>query len=228
MDATIYSWLVITHLGSASVLMPIFGIAMVGLWRANQYDTVRIWLLMLSFAIAVTLISKIMFLGWGLGIPSLDFTGISGHALLATSVLPVLLSWFLGNHGYRVRAAGAFLGLLVGAVVSVSRVVLGAHSVSEVLIAWMIGLLVSLITLPTLISPSRRPWFIWLSPLILLFAFGTSTSTYMQTHDWEIKIALLLSGHDRPYARMRLIEPVGDDRYIHAYPSRRRAMCYPL
>ncbi|HEY3433373.1 MAG TPA: hypothetical protein VGK09_12575 [Rhodocyclaceae bacterium] len=45
---------------------------------------------MLFLVIAVTLIIKVMFPGWGLGIPFLDFSGISGHALLAAPQLPEL------------------------------------------------------------------------------------------------------------------------------------------
>lgn len=31
---------------------------------------------------------------------------------------------------------------------------------------------------------------------------GSTTSNYLPTHDWEVRLALLLSGHGRPYARL--------------------------
>ena len=204
---TTYVWRVITHLGSSSLLMPILAIAATGLWQSRQRAAARIWLLTLAVAVMITLATKILFLGWGIGIASLDFTGISGHTLLATSVLPVLFSWLLAPDRYRFRLAGASVGLLLAAAVGISRIVLGAHSISDVGVAWLAGLAVSGVTLNAMQSPIQRPWFVRLLPLVLLFAFGTTTSTYLPTHEWEIRIALLLSGNDKPYTRQHLMRP---------------------
>lgn len=208
---TPYAWRVITHLGSLSLIMPVVAIAITGLWQSGQKVAVRIWLLALVLSVTITLATKILFLGWGIGIAALNFTGISGHTLLATSVLPVLFGWLFARD-QRLKLAGAAFGLLIGTVVSVSRIFLNAHSASEVVVAWLTGLAVSGVTLKAIDSPPQLPWLAWLAPLVLFLAFDTTASSYLPAHDWEVRIALLLSGHHRPYTRHQLMANT-DGRY---------------
>lgn len=219
LQGTDYAWRVISHLGSSSLMMPILVITATSLWHSQQKAAVRIWLLGSSLAVIVTLATKIAFYGWGIGIASLNFTGISGHTLLATSILPVLFEWVLARNQSNAELSVSSYGLLVGAGVGISRVVLGAHSMSEVLVAWIAGLAVSGVTLRALKRPVQRPRLAWLSPLILLLALNTTTSTYLPTHDWEVRIALLLSGHDRPYTRQH--DQPGTKRHMAAYATGR-------
>ena len=202
--------------------MPILAVAATGLWQSRQRAAVRIWLPAITLAIMITLTSKIIFLGWGAGIAELDFTGISGHAMLATSVLPVVFGWLLAGDQQRFSLTGAVIGLLVGAGVGLSRVVLDAHSISEVVAAWVAGLAVSGVTLNALETTTRRPWFVRLSPLVLLLSFSTTISNYLPAHEWETRFALLLSGRDSLYTRHQLMRP---DRLIDA-PGRTDTRSY--
>ena len=201
-----YAWQVITHLGSASLLLPVMAIVAIALWRAGQRAALRVWLLAFAVAVALTLATKIAFLGWGLGIATLDFTGISGHTLLACSVLPLLFGWLLAGER-RFSATGAGLGLLAGGLVGASRFALDTHSVSEVVVAWLFGLAVCSLSLRALEATAQRPWFARLSPLLLLLSFNATASTYLPSHEFEIRIALLLSGRDRHYTRQQSLQP---------------------
>ncbi len=201
-------WRVITHLGSAGLVVPILAIVLIGLWQSGQRRAVRVWLLSLALAVITTVASKLLFLGWGIGVVALNFTGISGHAVLATSVLPVFFSWAMASAPQRFSVAGALFGLGLSVGVGLSRLVLGMHSESEVVAAWAIGLLVSAVTLNSLEGLQRRLWFSSLSPLILLLALNTTTSNYLPTHEWEVRLALLLSGHDQPHHRQELMRPL--------------------
>ena len=203
-----YLWRVITHLGAGGILMPLLVITAIGLWQSNQKEVVRIWLLSITLAVIVTIATKVLFLGWGYGIALLNFTGLSGHTLLATSVSPVLFSWLGASMQWRYRRAGAIFGLILGVVVGMSRVVLMAHSTSEVVAAWFVGAAVSLISLKALKEPTQCVWFARLAPLVLLLALATTTSNYLPTHDWEIDLSLFLSGRDKPYTRNQLLRPV--------------------
>jgi membrane-associated phospholipid phosphatase len=185
-------------------MMPVLAISATGLWHSCQKEAVSMWLITLALAVMVTLTTKVLFLGWGFGIAFLDFTGISGHTLLATSVLPVFFTWLLASEERRISLAGAGFGLLLGAGVGVSRVVLDTHTHSEVVSAWILGMVVSVLALNAMQGTIQRPWFARLSPLVLLLAFGTSTSNYLPTHDWEVKVSLLLSGNSKPYKRHHL------------------------
>ena len=189
---------VITHLGSSSLLLPIIALIVVGLWRTRQIAALRIWLASFFVAVGFTLATKIAFMGWGLGIPALDFTGISGHGLLATAVLPVLLA-FISSARHRYLAFP--VGLCIGALVAILRVALHTHSLSEVVIAWLLGGLVAWSAIRKLDPAARPPSYVVAAPLLLLFAFNAPAATYLPSHDIEIRLALMLSGRDTPHAR---------------------------
>lgn len=200
-----YAWQVITHLGSAGLMLLIIAVVVLGLWQSAQRKALRVWLIALALAVLTTVSSKVLFFGWGIGIAALDFTGISGHALLATSVLPVFFGALIAPPSARGRLVGGLFGLALSIAVGISRVVLQAHSPSEVVAAWFLGLMVSGVTLATLEGQCRRPWFVSFSPWLLLLALNTTTATYLPTHDWEVRLALLLAGRDQSHQRQDLI-----------------------
>ena len=208
LPGAIDAWRIVTHLGSASLLLPTLAITAAGLHVSGQARALRVWLLALGAAAAATTLSKILFFGWGIGSATLDFTGISGHTLLATAILPILFSWLLstnnGPPGRRLRVTGFALGLAISIAVAVSRVVLGAHSPSEVVSAWLLGLAVSVLTLKAMQSQDRRPWFAILAPAVLLLASGQTAANYIPTHQWEVRLALLMSGREAAYTRQQL------------------------
>jgi len=211
MDNTLtsgYLWRVITHLGAGGILMPLLAVTAIGLWQSNQKAVVRIWLLAITLAVMLTMATKVLFFGWGYGIALLNFTGLSGHTLLATSVFPVLFSWLGASMQWRYRRAGAVFGLILGVVIGMSRVVLMAHSTSEVVAAWFVGAAVSLISLEAMKEPTQCVWFARFAPLVLLLALATTTSNYLPTHDWEIDLSLFLSGREKPHTRYQLLRPV--------------------
>jgi hypothetical protein len=158
----------------------------------------------MSAAVLLTVVSKCLFYGWGIGIAALDFTGVSGHGLLASAVLPLLLRGLPGGSAYR---WGPALGVGLAFVVGVSRVMVGAHSVSEVLAAWLLGLAVSWPVVKRLQTVVVAHWATRFSPLLLVLALHTSTATYLPTHALEVRIALWLSGQVQPFTRHELHQP---------------------
>ncbi|MDZ7921855.1 phosphatase PAP2 family protein [Rhodoferax sp.] len=194
-------WWLITHLGSSSLLLPAFGLLVWGLWRSGARAVARHYVLAMSAAVLLTVVSKCLFYGWGIGIAALDFTGISGHGLLASAVLPLLLRGLPGSRAYR---WGPALGVGLALVVGVSRVMVGAHSVSEVLAAWLLGLAVSWPVVQRLQTVVVAHWATRFSPLLLVLALHTSTATYLPTHALEVRIALWLSGQVQPFTRHQL------------------------
>jgi membrane-associated phospholipid phosphatase len=136
-----------------------------------------------------------------LGIASLDFTGISGHTLLATSVLPIMFGWMLSPNQWKFRYTGELIGLLLAIVVGVSRIVLGAHSLSEVVAGWIFGLIVCGVTLKAIKYPVQIPYFFRYIAIGFFLIINLTTTNYLPTHDWEVRLALQISGHEVPYAR---------------------------
>lgn len=188
-------------------MLPAFAVAVYGLWCARQHAALRVWLPSLALAVAVTLSSKLLFFGWGVGNAWLDFTGVSGHAVLAASILPVFCNGLLLGAERRVRVAGVVLGLLLAAAVGVSRVALAAHSWSEVIAAWLLGGAVSALTLHAMRPRAARAhWPARAAPLVLLLALALAPGggTYLPTHAWEVNLSLWLSGRSQPYTREQL------------------------
>lgn len=198
------AWQLVTNLGSAGLILPMLLLLAIGLWRSGQGRAMGIWLLCVVVAAILVLGSKIAFLGWGLGIACLDFTGASGHAALAAIVLPVWLASLMAGSGSRLNLVGIFIGLLVAALVSWSRVALGAHSLSESVAGWLVGAATSAIAFQVMNGRAHVSWPTKAAGIILILAFNETAANYMPTHNWETRVALALSGQARPHRREEL------------------------
>jgi len=127
-DLPLHLWYSITRLGGAGLTLPLA--LTIALWLALGY-TWRLalaWLGLLAGAVGIVALTKIAFLGWGVGVRAWDFTGVSGHAMLSTAVYPVGIFLILLPARARVRIAGIAIGLAAGVAVGLSRVVLDAHA----------------------------------------------------------------------------------------------------
>lgn len=196
-------WYSITSLGGAGMTLPLaFAIA---LWLAVGY-TWRMaagWLLLLGAAIGVVTVTKLAFLGWGVGVRELDFTGVSGHAMLSTAVYPVALFLVLLRAHPAVRVLGVLLGLAAGMAVGVSRVVLSAHSPSEAVTGCLVGALAALlfVRMAWKVQPERLSVLPVAVSLMLLAVL--MHGVHVPTQRWVTHIALKVSGHDRPFIRAK-------------------------
>ncbi|RKR37475.1 phosphatase PAP2 family protein [Paraburkholderia sp. BL17N1] len=202
-DLAPHLWYSITSLGSAGMTLPLaFAIA---LWLAVGY-TWRMaagWLLLLGAAIGIVTVTKLAFLGWGVGVRELDFTGVSGHAMLSTAVYPVVLFLMLLPTRPIIRLAGVLLGLAAGIAVGLSRVVLSAHSPSEAITGCLTGAITALVfvRLAWHAEPGRLSALpVAVSMMVLaVLAHGV----HVPTQRWVTHIALKVSGHDRPFIRAK-------------------------
>src|SRR4051794_29091837 len=91
--ATWYFWHSVTRLGEAQVVAPLT--LLMGLSHARSLelraDALR-WIALLGVAVLLTTVSKVAFIGWGIGSAALNFTGISGHTMFAAAIYPPLIS----------------------------------------------------------------------------------------------------------------------------------------
>jgi len=221
-----FFWRAATHLGSWALLLPLFAGQFVALW-SSQPAAARRWLVALGLTVSATAVSKCLFWGWGIGSAALDFTGISGHAMLATAILPVFLCVCMPAHAGRLRHWGTGLGLLLALGVGLSRVVLDAHSVSEVVAGWLAGLAVVAVTLRALDGAVRPARLAGLCTLAVLLVLGTATARKVSTHHLEIRLALKLSGRSTPFLREQLQAPEQMSRLGGVVPAACPAPCRP-
>jgi membrane-associated phospholipid phosphatase len=202
-DLSFHVWYSITSLGSAGLTLPLA--VAIALWLALGYSwrMAAGWLLLLGVAIGVVTVTKLAFLGWGVGVRELDFTGVSGHAMLSTAVYPVALFLMLLPARPALRLVGVLIGLAAGIAVGLSRVVLDAHSPSEAITGCTVGALTALMFVRW--SWDAEPGRLSAVPVTvsLVMLFVGLHGVHVPTQRWVTHIALKVSGHDRPFIRAR-------------------------
>ncbi|SAK83160.1 PAP2 family protein [Caballeronia catudaia] len=200
-DLPVSAWISVTALGSVGVMGPVALIVAAWLAVGYRWKYAGAWLALLGAASGLVALSKIAFIGWGIGVRHLDFTGISGHALMSTAVLPVAIFVALLPARGAIRAGGVAIGLLLGVWVGASRVVLDAHSVSEVIAGCALGAVVAL----AFVCIAWRAESGKLSPTPVAASLAAVVVALhgvpVPTQHWITEIALGLSGHERPYVR---------------------------
>jgi membrane-associated phospholipid phosphatase len=162
------------------------------------------WLGWTAVAAFVTTITKLAFLGWGIGSAELDFTGISGHSMFASAVYPPLLYLIASSRSATSQRVAWLAGFVLALVIGVSRVVVGAHSWSEVIAGLAIGGAVSVSTLwmARKNHPSVPVWVpLGVATWLMLTPAHAPAST---THDMVTRLALKLSGRITPHTRAEL------------------------
>ena len=187
-------WTRITDLGDAAVMLPAGIVIAAWLLLSRAWQSALLWLSLFGAGAILVVCTKIAYLGWGMG-GQLDFTGISGHAMTATSVLAVA-GYFVGSKLSRSRAIVATaLGCCVGVLVGISRIMVGAHSASEVVAGCALGGLVALVA----VTGIRAKPKLVAAPLVLAV---TLLTLELAVHGDQVpseqlisKVALYLSGH---------------------------------
>ncbi len=215
------AWLRLSRLGEAQILLPVLLLACLGLAASARGRRVAVrWLGATALAALLTTASKLAFIGWGIGWEALDFTGVSGHAMFAAAVLPPLL-WWVG--GGPLAAWWLALGCALAAAVGMSRVAVGAHSGSEVLAGLALGFAAALAALSVRRPGVPRYAGFWLAAWIAWVALMVQHAPPSRTHDWVTRMALTLSGRDKPYQRPPPVAMVGAKAAHAAASGRHRA-----
>lgn len=206
-------WRYTTSLGDSALLLPLIcWMALSLLLTLRDRPQGLRWIVAATACGGMVALSKLLFMGWGVGadLPALDYTGFSGHTALSMLTWPALAGLLSRNGRKRTRTAAISLGLLVGAAVAVSRIVLRAHSLSEVILGAALGALVAAWYLHGLLRHARdtdvaRPADATRRQLLLLggglliacFCYGR---VFPSQHVLE-DIALWLSGRTHVFTR---------------------------
>lgn len=220
-------WADITHFGDITITACTALAIAVWLLIEGEKRLAVLWSLLFAGGLAIVVATKIAFIGWGIGIDAIDFTGISGHATRAAAVMPVLFYLILQKTPPAVRATGAALGLACGALVALSRVALHAHSVSEAAAGLALGAAISIGFLHAAGKSLRRPVFnslrTALSAIVLLQAPYVHTAP---TERWLTNLTLYMTGHEQPFPRAsRKAHPhnTRPTRPVHDAPATKKA-----
>jgi membrane-associated phospholipid phosphatase len=199
-------WHFVTRLGEAEILLP--AAVLTALALVARPETRRLalaWMLLVLGAATLTTASKVAFIGWGLGWAAINFTGVSGHAMFASAIYPVLLVVCLSGRTPGRRRLALAAGCTLALVVAISRIAVGAHSLSEVIAGLLVGGSVSAVVLANFLAASLtiRP----LVPVLLLLWVAVTPFQLhaSQTHSLVTRLALAVSGHEAPHTRSELL-----------------------
>lgn len=210
--ATVMYWHLITRLGEVQILLPA---ALLAAWvlvgRRDSWRTAGMWLCCLGLAIGLTLASKLAFIGWGLGLPAFNFSGVSGHAMMASALYPVLFATLAPARSMAGRWCAFSVGAALAVLVGMSRVHVGAHSWSEVIAGLALGSAVTALVLIVQGLPRGVPRFSWGAAvgaplalaawLTMMPAFGPTFNSHSVVTQWSLR----LSGRAAPYTRSDML-----------------------
>jgi membrane-associated phospholipid phosphatase len=203
-----HPWHLVTRLGEAGLLLPCALLIAASLaLRRRDWRPALLWLLPLSLAALLTTLTKIAFMGFGVGSAALDFTGISGHSMFAAAVYPTL-GFALGSGAdRRLRIAAVCGGYGLALLVAASRWKLGVHSPSECVTGFLVGAAASATALNLLAHP---PWpsfrLTGLAALVIVLAtlVPQRDEALLPAHEMVTWVSLKLSGRSHPYTRADL------------------------
>lgn len=196
------AWHSITFLGDSTLLLPSALLVFVVAAFSSRRRVAWQWALVFAAVGAIVCASKLAFMGWGVGIRSLDFTGFSGHTALSACFWPVFLWLVAGRLMPRCRTSAVVLGYILALVVGYSRLMVHAHSPAEVIFGLLLGCCGSA-TFLLLQRKTALPGISWcgltaalLVPMVL-FSTGAKapTQSFLQT------IAVQLSHSEKPFER---------------------------
>jgi len=189
-------WKALSALGGVAVTGPL-GIAVaVWLLAGRKWRLSLSWCVLFCVGMLLVVATKVAYYGWGIGIPEWQFAGLSGHAMRACAVYPVVF-YLAFRHAHPVSKYGAFAaGVLLALLISVSRVPTHAHSVSEVVMGAAVGFAVAAAfigvarsTQPAIVG---RVLVMLCAPLVLVMPFTKPAPT----EKWMRQVASYLSGNE--------------------------------
>jgi hypothetical protein len=185
--------------GAITVMFPIALVIAGWLWLSGARAACAVWLLTVLCTYALVGASKILFKGWGIGLPSLNIAVFSGHAMNACLMVPVLASVLARQIHPYLRWPAALAGLGFGVWFAATLVGNVIHPMAEAVMGALIGGSASLAFLLVLERWNLRrlgPTAL-VSGLMLITLAGTAPK--FTAEHWLDQVATSLSGATKPF-----------------------------
>ncbi|MCP6204266.1 phosphatase PAP2 family protein [Klebsiella pneumoniae] len=203
------NWQLVTFFGDSTVLLPSAAVLfIVLLLRRDSTSVAWQWALLFGITGVIVCASKLAFMGWGIGSRKLDFTGFSGHTALSSAFWPILL-WLLFSRAVPVvRLFSVLFGYVLAGMVGYSRLIIHAHSTSEVVAGLLLGAAGSALFLLLQLRVSRvhTAPLSWgsLASVIFIPVVLLNTGAKAPTQSLLAEIAVKIGPLDKPFTRADL------------------------
>lgn len=200
-------WHGLSVVGSLAVTGPIGVAIAVWLLAGKSWRLTAVWCALFGVGMALVVATKMAFVGWGIGVESVEFAGFSGHAMRAAAVFPVAFYLAFRSSPRHARWLATIAGVYLAMMIAVSRVYVQAHSVSESVSGCLLGLVVAAIFIWYASTEHHMALSRLLVVLCIPVLLIAPRMEPVPAETWIIEAALYLSGHDQPYTRAIWREP---------------------
>lgn len=200
------SWPFISFFGDSTVLLPSAALlfAILLLRKKTAYLAWQ-WAALFGITGGIVSLSKLAFMGWGIGIRDIDFTGFSGHSALSAAFWPIFLWLLSARFTSAIRTLFVIAGYGIALTVAYSRLVIHAHSVSEVIAGALLGAAASalFLLLQKRAGDTGSAQISWGSAacLVLIPAMLLHTGVKAPTQSLLGKVAVAIGPLDKPFTR---------------------------
>lgn len=200
------SWRTLTYFGDSMLLIPTAVIiALVMPWKNSDRRAVWFWILTFCLAGLIVCLSKIAFMGFGIGSARFNFTGFSGHTAMAATLWPVMLWLISGRYPPFWRGIALGFGYMIPLMVGLSRLMLHTHSHSEVFAGLLLGFSLSSAFLLSQRSSQLKGFSIaQLSVALLVPLLLLSQGRIAATQGFLQQLSLHIAGLEKPWTRAEL------------------------
>lgn len=214
-------WSQLIVLGDSALTIPLgLAIALLLVFQGAIRQAIS-WVLGFGSAILLIVAGKLAFTFFGWSIPAIDMYVVSGHAMLAVAVYPVLLGTLANNAPRPVRRAAISAGVALAGAIAVALIVELQHTSAETLLGSGVGFLAAYCGLRRH-TPMRHGTvtILVLLPLLCLILLNVSLPVHATRHGvWQF-VGNYLRISDT-YLRYIAIDPQTGKPHIILVPIRR-------
>ncbi|MYM81213.1 phosphatase PAP2 family protein [Duganella sp. FT50W] len=194
-----WHWLSVA--GGLAVTGPI-GIAIaVWLLAGKSWRLTWTWALLFGGGMALVVLTKLAFMGWAIGIESVEFAGFSGHAMRAAGVYPVAAFLITRSLPPWTQMLSSTVGVALAVLIAMSRIHVDAHSPSEAWTGCVLGLLVAAAFIGYANAERQMALSRVLVALCVPVLLVAPRLQPIPAEKWIAQVATYLSGRDHPYTR---------------------------
>lgn len=146
----------LTNFGDPFLTVPLAGAVVLWLGATRSWRALLTWIACFTAGASLVAASHFAYAAWGLEIPALNLTAVSGHTMLASAVYPTTFALCASMARTRTALLAYVFGLVVAFAIGMSRLLMGVHSPAEVVTGWLLGTLIAGITCGPALSLRAR------------------------------------------------------------------------